>query len=125
MLKEFEGWTKERHVRESLLWSARGVLMERMLADAIDAALKTYGHEGSLISGAIRDHFPSVVKDALRSLAVEKQFCVEASLAHHEASGKRRTTWFPELTRDRSLPSYELCERMALINRLNREETNG
>jgi hypothetical protein len=34
--------------------------------DLAAVALKTYGNHGAQISGCVRDHFPQVIKDALR-----------------------------------------------------------
>lgn len=48
---------------------ARACRASWMHSSEADRALANYGSHGAQISGCVRDHFPPVIKDRLRSLA--------------------------------------------------------
>ena len=55
---------------------------ERTYQDLVNYALETYGSQGSLISGVVRDHFPVHVKNRLRFLATAKNMTSDANRLH-------------------------------------------
>lgn len=93
MLPEFAGWRKADHVRRSDELMAAGKECADLRSAVIDAALEEYGSHGSLISGCVREHFPELVKDRLRSLAVAQNDAFDRSLAHWRKAGRRAETW--------------------------------
>ncbi len=92
-LPEFSSWTKAQHYQEALdaLQQARAI--DSAYQEAVQDALRTYGSQGSLISGIVRDHFPDEVKDLLRSRARALTYHRDRSVAHWQAAGKRLQTW--------------------------------
>lgn len=60
---------------------------------AICSALETYGSHGPLISGSVRDHFPTDVKMSLRKSIVEVSGLLERSRVEWSHAGRRRHTW--------------------------------
>jgi hypothetical protein len=53
------------------------------LAQLADLALNTYGSQGPLVSGCIRDHFPTDIKDRLRFLSQGKTHLQDAIGFHN------------------------------------------
>lgn len=90
----FASWSKEQHLAEAFRLHALAEQAQRAFAAAADSALATYGSHGALISGAVREHFPTDVKDQLRFLAHARSELDSAAFAHWYASGKRsRPDW--------------------------------
>lgn len=90
---EFRSWTSAEHVTTAEHAVHASVILHRAYADLVTLALTTYGDQGSLISGVVRDHFPNVVKDQLRQTIRLANRESARSLAHWKAAGKRFTTW--------------------------------
>jgi hypothetical protein len=69
----------------------------RAVEDLEEAALARYGSHGSLISGAVREHFPAPVKDRLRFLAHGLTMVKDASRLHATLA-KSRSPAFNQAT---------------------------
>ena len=87
--------SKAQHEAKARAFAKRAEKIEEDYFKASESALKKYGSQGSLVSGAVRDHFPEGVKNRLRALAHGIGQLRAASVAHWEASGKR-TPWRAE-----------------------------
>lgn len=99
LLPQFAGWTRQEHYREALYALRAATILETAYCALAHHALCVYGHEGSLISGIVRDHFPVETKDTLRSLTIRYSREERRSMAHWQASGRRLATWRNERTR--------------------------
>lgn len=93
LFPQFVTWKRDDHVRESGYALRASLTLEASYIALVHDALATYGSDGPLISGIVRDHFPIEVKDLLRSLAMRQSRLADISVAHWLVAGRRITTW--------------------------------
>lgn len=92
-LPEFNTWTREQHAREARYALGTALALENTYFLLVRTAEETYGNQGPLISGIVRDHFPDEVKHTFRELVrrVSREF--DRSIVHWHAAGKQIHTW--------------------------------
>ena len=85
-LRYWHSWgiptSREAHRQRAEYFGQLHAEYERTYQDLVNYALETYGSQGSLISGVVRDHFPVHVKNRLRFLATAKTMTSEARQLH-------------------------------------------
>lgn len=86
---QFPGWTKEDHVQAAKKFNAEAADLHHRHQVAVDAAEAEYGADGPLISGGLREHWPSPVKDEVRRRV--RAYQAAKSAAHfHEVMATTR-----------------------------------
>jgi hypothetical protein len=83
------GWTKADHEAAARELVARAKGIRSHYHALIARAEKQYGDYGPLVSGVIREHFPTATKTRLRSLAHDLTRTLDAAGAHWRAAGRR------------------------------------
>jgi hypothetical protein len=95
-LAQFRTWGKARHVTEAIHARDVAEYITRAYQLAMDHALHTYGHDGALIAGIGRDHFPEATKTTLRTLIQRANYEESRAFAHWRAAGRTRARWIAE-----------------------------
>ena len=91
----FPELSREDHGRKAREFAERAGEARRRYKETLDRAVERYGDLASgqsAVSGIYNTAFPVAVKDKLRSILGDVNDLTYASVAHHEASG-RRTPW--------------------------------
>jgi hypothetical protein len=101
----FSEMSKEEHALKATEFARRAADERRGYARALERAIQRYGDVpiGRHTSGIYNPDFPDRVKDALRGYLGRANDLTAASIAHHEAAG-RRTPWRDTELRDLAYP---------------------
>lgn len=97
--RAFPTWEKAMHRDVAHHWALEAGRAGRAYERLSRGALAKYGSHGALVSGVVRGHFPSAVKDELRYMIRRFQAVKDASIAHWYASGARTRYQDTELAR--------------------------
>ena len=93
MFPQFATWTKEDHVREATHAARAADHLLKAYYAMVQDAEKAYGSHGPLISGIVRDHYPTEVKDTLRETISRASRERDRGWAHWRAAGRTLGTW--------------------------------
>ncbi len=85
----FPELTKADHLRLALDYRVQHNSIRSKAIKLIQAAEKKYGHEGTLISGGLREYWPTTVKNKIRACWPIVNNLAAASESHWLAAGKR------------------------------------
>jgi hypothetical protein len=81
--------SKSAHAQKADFFNDLSQKMSREWDSTVKLAIRTYGKQGSLVSGVYRDHFPDDVKDRLRFLTHGSVMAIAAARLHEYLSKTR------------------------------------
>jgi GNAT superfamily N-acetyltransferase len=85
----FPELTRSQHLAKAQSFTAKAEKMEKLWHAAVTRGERTFGTEGSLISGGFREHWPEANKEVIRRYAGATSLLRDAAHAHLAASKMR------------------------------------